>query len=87
MSDVLSIIITILIYVLQAVVILIIVRFILSWVDPANNLRFSRFMRNLTEPMLQPARSLIPPLGFIDMSAIVALVLLQVFISLLNQLK
>lgn len=85
--DILSVIINILIIVLQAVVILIIIRFVLSWVDPQNNLAFSRFMRNLTEPMLQPARSLIPPLGFIDMSAIVALVLLQVFISLLSQLK
>lgn len=86
MTSILTPIVIILYWILQALWICVIIRFILSWIDPANNWRFSRVMRDVTEPVLAPIRRIIPPVGFLDLSAMVALVLLQVFIQMVRQL-
>lgn len=81
-----GIVISIVVVILNILLFCIIGRFLLSWVDPQNRWVVSRYLREITEPLLAPLRSIIPPLGFIDLSAIVALVLLQVFISLVQGL-
>jgi YggT family protein len=53
-------------------------RIIISWgVGPHN--RLLHFLIRATEPVLGPFRRLIPPLGFIDISPIVVLLLLDLF--------
>jgi len=79
-------VVTIIVYVLYGLFFCIIGRFILSWVDPQNRWVVSRYLREITEPVLAPIRSIIPPLGFVDLSAMVALVLLQVFIQMVGSL-
>jgi uncharacterized protein YggT (Ycf19 family) len=56
---------------------LIFIRIIFSWgmVSYAN--RLMRFLVNATEPVLGPARRIIPPLGPFDISALLVLFLLQ----------
>ena len=54
----------------------ILVRVLLSWVDPMANMRITQVMRDLTEPILGPIRSLMPNMMF-DFSPIIAMLLLQ----------
>ena len=53
-------------------------RAILSWFDPGNYNPASSLLQSLTEPLLSLCRKIIPDLGGIDLSPLVALVLLQV---------
>lgn len=55
---------------------LIVIRIILSWVlDYSNSLL--RFLMRLTDPVLEPFRRIIPPLGVFDISPIIVLLLLN----------
>ncbi len=62
----------------QVMTLLIVIRAILSWfpVDPANAL--VQLLNQLTEPILAPLRAVLPRFGMIDLSPLVAIVLLQV---------
>ena len=60
---------------------LIIIRILLSWfpnIDPYNPLVM--LLRQITDPILEPARRIIPPLGMIDFSPIVVLLVLDLII-------
>ncbi len=63
--------------------VLIIGRVILSWVnvDPSN--RLVNFVFRLTEPVLRPARQILPNLGGLDLSPILVLFGIQVVEQLL----
>jgi len=52
-------------------------RAILSWFDPGNYNSASSLLQSLTEPLLAMCRKVIPDLGGIDLSPLVALVVLQ----------
>lgn len=54
---------------------LIVIRIVFSWVMNHSN-RILRFLVRLTDPILEPFRRIIPPLGVFDISAIVVLLLL-----------
>lgn len=56
----------------------ILARVFLSWfqVDPNNQL--IQLLYQITEPVLGPLRRVVPPLGMIDITPIVALLVLQV---------
>ncbi len=56
----------------------IIIRVLLSWIPglpPYNPI--VRFLVSVTDPVLEPARRVIPPIGMIDISPIVVLFVLQ----------
>ncbi len=55
---------------------LIIVRIILSWITSPIN-RLTRLLMRLTDPVLEPFRRIIPPLGMFDISPIVVLLILN----------
>ncbi len=52
-------------------------RVLLSWVDPMGNMRITQILRDLTEPILAPIRSLLPSMPMFDFSPIIAMLLLQ----------
>ena len=52
-------------------------RAILSWFDPGNYNSASSLLQSLTEPLLTMCRKVIPDLGGIDLSPLLALVVLQ----------
>ena len=56
----------------------VLIRILLSWIriDPYN--RFVQMLYQITDPILEPFRRIIPPIGMIDISPIVALLVLQV---------
>ena len=62
---------------------MLILRAILSWVSQGGN-PFELVIAQLTEPLLAPIRKIIPPLGGLDLSVLIAIIALQ-FIQLLLQ--
>jgi YggT family protein len=62
---------------LTAVTWLILIRVLVSWVNPDPFNPIVQFLVRTTDPILEPIRRRIPPLGFLDISPIVALVLLE----------
>ena len=55
----------------------VLVRVFLTWfpISPYN--RFVQILYQITEPILRPFRRIIPPIGTVDISPIVALLVLQ----------
>ncbi|MDK2925196.1 MAG: YggT family protein, partial [Bacillota bacterium] len=49
----------------------------LSWVSPDPYAPGERFIYKVTEPFLEPFRRLLPPVGMIDFSPILALLVLS----------
>jgi YggT family protein len=58
---------------------LIIIRIIFSWGRLSYTNRVMRFLIDVTEPLLGPLRRIIPPLGWLDISPIVALLIIWLF--------
>jgi YggT family protein len=72
----------------QALTIVIIFSAILSWlvmIYPRNNLVVSLYhvLRQITEPILAPLRRIIPLIGTIDITPIVAIIILQIISQVL----
>ncbi|MBX3050547.1 MAG: YggT family protein [Caldilineaceae bacterium] len=63
------------------------IRILMSWIpnlDPSNPI--VQMLLQVTDPVLEPARRLIPPLGMIDISPIVVFIALSVIRDLLVRL-
>jgi YggT family protein len=58
-------------------------RVLISWIDPMGNMRVTQILHELTEPILGPLRSVLPSLGMLDLSPIVAMLLIQLLHSLI----
>lgn len=56
----------------------IIIRAVLSWVRPNPNNPLVRLLNKVTDPIMRPLERIIPPLGGLDITPIIALVLIQV---------
>ena len=57
----------------------VIARALLSWFDPGMRYPISQLLVDLTEPIIAPIRRIVPPVGgMIDLSPLIALILLQV---------
>ncbi len=62
----------------QALNIAILARVLLSWIPLDRDNAFVRIVYEVTEPILGPIRRVLPSLGGLDLSPIVALILIQV---------
>ena len=56
-----------------------IIYFFTSWVPNIRESKFGEILGKLYEPFLEPFRKIIPPIGMIDISSLVALFLLVLF--------
>lgn len=65
-------------FMLIALWLLILVRIILSWVDPGGRSRLGAFVVQTTEPILAPVRRLLPRSGMFDFSPLIVLLVLGV---------
>jgi YggT family protein len=61
-------------------------RALLSWFMPAGGSGFARVLQDITEPVLAPIRRVLPPVGGIDFSPLLAIVLVQVVSNVLVSL-
>ena len=57
----------------------IIIRIIFSWGMVSYTNRVMKFLVDVTEPLLGPLRRMIPPLGWLDISPLVAIVIIWLF--------
>lgn len=63
-------------WILYGLMALLVLEAVFSWVNP--HAPFAPFIRALNEPVLSPLRKLISPLGGLDFSPLVALIILQI---------
>ena len=59
-------------------------RALLSWFDPSFKTAIGKILYDITEPIIAPIRRIIPSLGMFDISPIVALLLIRLLATLLN---
>lgn len=67
----------------EVLTIAILVRVILSWFSPSPTNRLVNIVYQVTEPILAPLRRIIPRVGRLDFSPLVAIILLQIISYLL----
>lgn len=64
----------------------IIARVLMSWVPSGSAPRLRSLLRDVTEPVLAPFRRMVPRLGMIDISPIVAILVLDIVKAIILQL-
>ena len=64
---------------LSIYVLLIIIRIIFAWGMVSYTNRVMKFLVDVTEPLLGPLRRMIPPLGWLDISPLVAILIIWLF--------
>jgi YggT family protein len=52
-------------------------RVLMSWFDPSGNYRISRILYDMSEPILAPARRILPAFGGVDWSPLVTMIALN----------
>ena len=62
----------------KALSLAIFVRILLSWMPVDRESRLVRMVYEITDPILEPIRSVVPALGGLDLSPMIALVLIEV---------
>ena len=67
----------------EVLTLVILARVILSWFSPSPTNILVSILYQVTEPILAPLRRIIPRVGMLDLSPLVAIVLLQVITYLL----
>jgi YggT family protein len=55
----------------------VIIYILMSWFPNARETAIGRFLGKIVEPYLEPFRRFVPPIGMIDLSPLVALLVLQ----------
>ena len=63
----------------------IVIRALLSWFDPSMRNPISQFLVQLTEPIIAPIRRIIPSIGMIDISPMVAILVIIILQQMLNR--
>ncbi|MBE3568662.1 MAG: YggT family protein [Bacillales bacterium] len=63
-----------------------IIYILMSWLPGARESSFGQFLAKICEPYLEPFRRIVPPIGMIDFSPIVAFIVLNLATRGLHQL-
>jgi YggT family protein len=77
---------SILIYALYALIILILVRVVFSWISPYPNNSAYRWVFRATEPILSPVRRRLPPVSGMDLSPLVVTLVAYFLIAAIRNL-
>ena len=77
---------TFIIYALYALIILILIRVVFSWVSPYPNNAVYRFVYQVTEPVLSAVRRRLPPISGMDLSPLVVTLVAYFVIAALRNL-
>lgn len=72
-------------YLLVAMQIALIGRFIISWIDPTGRTPIGGFLLRITNPIIAPIRRIMPNTGFLDFSPMVAWIVVIVLMNLLQR--
>ena len=63
---------------LQIITFAILIRTVLSWIMPGQRTMLTDIIYHITEPILAPIRKILPSMGTIDLSPLIAIIILQV---------
>jgi YggT family protein len=77
---------TFLTYALYALIIVILIRVVFSWISPYPNNSVYRFVVQVTEPILAPVRRRLPPISGMDLSPLVVTLVAYFVIAALRNL-
>lgn len=72
-------------WILTAMQFAIIARALFSWFDPTGRTPIGALLATVTDPIIAPIRRLLPNTGMIDISPIVALLIIQLLQMLLSR--
>lgn len=72
---------------LYLLLVAVIIRSLLSWFPMSPRNPFAQFIASVTDPLIQPVRRVVPPLGMIDLSGMIVIVVLYVMISVVGQTR
>jgi YggT family protein len=70
---------------LYILIIAIVIRSLMSWFPMSRNNPFARVVYQVTEPLLEPVRRVMPRTGIIDLSAMVVIIVLVVMINVVER--
>lgn len=82
-----GLILTLLTLLLEAYLIVILVRVVFSWISPFPTNPVSRLAWDLTEPVLAPIRRALPPMSGIDLSPLVVWLVVIILLSVLRNFQ
>lgn len=68
----------VLVTILDLYTFILIARALISWINPDPRNKIVQFLYQITEPVLVPVRRVIPPIGGLDLSLLVVLVIIQI---------
>ena len=71
---------------LYAFLVCLLIRSVFSWVEPYPRNQVHRWVFQVTEPVLQPVRRVIPPFGGFDVSFIVVWVIILLLLGVVRQI-
>lgn len=77
MNDPLYMVFNIISTILSLLTYAIIIRALLSWIKPNPNNPLVRLLIKVTDPIMRPLERIIPPLGGLDISPFIAIILIQ----------
>jgi YggT family protein len=75
---------SLLLTIIQILSLLIFARAIFSWFDPGYTSQIGRMLYQITEPIIAPIRQVLPRMGMLDLSVLVALILLMILQQLIR---
>ena len=82
-----GLVLTLLTLLLEAYLIVILVRVVFSWISPFPTNPVSRLAWDLTEPVLAPIRRALPPMSGIDLSPLVVWLVVIILLSVLRNFQ
>ena len=72
---------------LYLLIIAVVIRALLSWFPISPQNPFARLVRQVTDPLIEPVRRIVPPLGIIDLSSMVVIVVLYIMIYVVGSVS
>jgi YggT family protein len=70
---------------LYILIVAILARSLLSWFPVSPRNQYVQLLVRVTDPLLEPVRRVVPPLGMIDLSGIIVIVVLYVMINVVHR--
>ncbi|EFI84464.1 YggT family protein [Listeria grayi] len=86
MQEILLQIINVVLFIIQWLPTLMFVYFLMSWFPGARQSKIGRILGRIFEPILEPFRKIIPPIGMFDISSLIAYIVFQYAMRVLTML-
>lgn len=86
MQEILLQVVSIVLFIIRWLPTLMFVYFLMSWFPGARQSKIGRILGRIFEPILEPFRKIIPPIGMFDISSLIAYIVFQYAMRVLTTL-